>query len=168
MLVKCLYFDVCFGQYVHINSFVCFKIIAVSIICILGYSTNMCILNQSLISFNYTTNVSQPYSLYSFHIKAITTSITITCSLTDWYAFYGYLKIYHWLKWKTSEQLIGNEDFQTDSSTNWNYGNPNSTSNSSGFGQNGSFASQCDHYFYFGAPHSFSESKNIDYHRKCL
>ncbi len=66
----------------------------------------MCVLNQSLISFNYTTNASQPYSLYSFHIKAIATSITITCSPTDWYAF--------WLLKNVS--LIEVKDEQT---TNW-------------------------------------------------
>jgi hypothetical protein len=56
-----------------------------------------------------------------------------------------------------SASLIQNGDFETGNLTNWNYCNPNSTSNSSRIGQNGNLHSQSGQYFYFGAPYPYPD-----------
>ncbi len=105
----------CFSQCMHISRFVYFKIIdrSINIVFIVGYPTNLCSLNQSLVLFNYTTNVSHSYNLYSFNI----TSITITFSLTNWHAFW-LLDNISLIEVNTSINLIGNGDFETGNLTN--------------------------------------------------
>ncbi len=142
----------------HISRFVYFKIIdrSIGIVFIVGYPTNLCSLNQNLVLFNYTTNVSHSYSLYSFNITAITTSITVTFSLTNWHAFW-LLDNISLIEVNTSINLIGNGDFETGNLTNWNYCNPNFSSNTSKIGHNGTFPSQSGQYFYFGAPYPYPD-----------
>lgn len=143
----------CFSQCMHINRFVYFKIIDICIIAIVGYISNMCALNQSLILFDYTTDVYQVYKFYSFNITAITTSMTVTFSLENSYAFW-LLDNISLIEFNTSKQLIKNGDFKTGSLINWNYCDPYSLLyNPSVLGANGSFLPQNGQYFYFGAPH---------------
>lgn len=124
----------------------------INIIHIIGYPSNICALHRSLILFNYTTSSIQSYTLYSFNITAITTSITLMFSLTNLHAFW-ILDNISLIEVNTSQQVIENGDFETGNLTKWNYCNLNSTNNSSKIGRNGSLFSQNGQYFYFGAPY---------------
>jgi hypothetical protein len=116
----------------------------------------MCGRQQTLVLLNYTTTSSQPYTLYTFNITAIGTSMTITFSLVDRNAFW-LLDTISVIDVKTREQLIENGDFETGNLNHWNYCNPNSTNNSSRIGQNGTFSAQNGGYFYYGAPQPYPD-----------
>ena len=57
----------------------------------------------------------------------------------------------------TNGQSIQNGNFEDGNLTNWNYCNPNFTSNSSRLAQNGNFSPQSGQNFYFGAPYPFPD-----------
>jgi len=116
----------------------------------------MCAVNKSLVLFNYTTNVSQLYRLYSFNFKAVTISATVTFALLNQGA-YWLLDNISLIDVNTSRQVIANGDFETGKLTNWSYCNPNSTNNTSNISQSGPFNPQSGQYFYAGAPYPYPD-----------